>query len=224
VVFSAPGAADRLPAVAESLSAAAPVVVLGGPPAAGGAAALGLLLPEGSRLAEILGTEGSDPAAVDRLSDVLRRIGRLPVAARRGGIVAPMAAALAAVVQHLADRHGAAAAAALMARAGMAVEGAAGDAAALMPRLLGALANQGMRLVGQGVALRPADIDLALVHGLHWPRHETGPMAWAEARGPLVLRADLRGWAPEAPGLWTPAPLLDGLIRDGIRLAALDAA
>jgi 3-hydroxyacyl-CoA dehydrogenase len=49
-------------------------------------------------------------------------------------------------------------------------------------------------------------------------------MAWAEIRGPLVLRADLRHWAPEAPGLWTPAPLLDGLIRDGIRLEALEAA
>lgn len=224
ILFAAPGAADRLPEVAGGLGAQVPVVVLGGASAAGGAAAHGILLPDGSRLAEILSTGSSDPAVTDRLADVMRRIGRLPVVARQAGIVAPMAAVLAAAMQHVAERHGAAMAAALMGCLGMGADGAAGDPAPLMPRLLGALANQGMRLVGEGVALRPSDVDLALVHGLGWPRHVTAPMAWAEARGPLVLRADLRAWAPEAPGLWTPAPLLDGLIRDGIRLAALEAA
>lgn len=224
IIFSAPGAADRLPEVAGGVGADAPVVVLGGAPAAGGAAAHGLLLPTGSVLAEILATEGSDPAVTDRLADVLRRAGRLPLVARRAGIVAPMAAVLAAGLQHLAERHGVGLAAALMVRVGMATDGAEGDPAPLLPRLLGALANQGMRLLGDGVAMRPSDVDLALVHGLGWPRHVTAPMAWAEMRGPLVLRADLRGWAPEAPGLWTPAPLLDGLIRDGIRLTALEAA
>jgi 3-hydroxyacyl-CoA dehydrogenase len=224
IVFAAPGAADRLPELASSAGADTPVVVVGGTPAAGGAAAHGLLLPNGSVLAEVLATEGSNPSVTDRLADVLRRMGRIPVVARRAGIVAPMAAVLAAAVQHLSERHGAGLAAALMARLGMAVDGADADPAPLMPRLLGALANQGMRLLGDGVALRPSDVDLALIHGLGWPRHVTSPMAWAETRGPLVLRADLRGWAPDAPGLWTPAPLLDGLIRDGIRLDALEVA
>jgi hypothetical protein len=38
----------------------------------------------------------------------------------------------------------------------------------------------------------------------------------------MVLRHDLRAWAGDAP-LWTPAPLIDRLIRDGRTLAALDA-
>jgi 3-hydroxyacyl-CoA dehydrogenase len=49
-------------------------------------------------------------------------------------------------------------------------------------------------------------------------------MHWAEARGMLVLRADLQSWADSAPDLWAPAPLIDRLIHDGTRLAALNDA
>ena len=48
-----------------------------------------------------------------------------------------------------------------------------------------------------------------------------GPMHLADRRGLMALRADLRRWAGEDP-LWTPAPFLDRLIRDGLRLETLD--
>jgi 3-hydroxyacyl-CoA dehydrogenase len=88
-------------------------------------------------------------------------------------------------------------------------------------RWLGALANEGLRLLDQGIARHPSDIDLVLVQGHGFPRWRGGPMHLAERRGLMALRADLRGWADENP-LWSPAPLLDRMIRDGQRLSDPD--
>jgi 3-hydroxyacyl-CoA dehydrogenase len=93
----------------------------------------------------------------------------------------------------------------------------------IVARWLGALANEGFRLMNQGIARRPSDIDLVLVQGHGFPRWRGGPMHLAERRGLMALRADLRRWAADDP-LWTPAPLLDRLIRDGQRLEAIDPA
>lgn len=88
-------------------------------------------------------------------------------------------------------------------------------------RWLGAMANEALRLLDQGIARRPSDVDHALVAGHDFPRWRGGPMHQADLRGLMVLRHDLRIWAEEDP-LWTPAPLLDRLIQDGMRLSDLD--
>jgi 3-hydroxyacyl-CoA dehydrogenase len=90
-------------------------------------------------------------------------------------------------------------------------------------RWLGAMATEGLRLLAQGVARRPSDIDLVLVAGHGFPRWQGGPMHQADRRGLLVLRHDLRQWAEEDP-VWAPSPLLDRLIQDGLRLSTLDGA
>jgi 3-hydroxyacyl-CoA dehydrogenase len=78
-------------------------------------------------------------------------------------------------------------------------------------RCLSAMANEGARVLDEGLALRPSDIDAAMVAGYGFPRWEAGPMAWAAERGLLVLRADLRRFAAQAPGFWAVAPLIDAL-------------
>lgn len=88
-------------------------------------------------------------------------------------------------------------------------------------RWLGALANEGMKLVDAGLALRPSDIDHLLVSGHHFPRWRGGPMHQADLRGLMVLRLDMRTWAADDP-CWTPAPLMDRLISEGLRLPGLD--
>jgi 3-hydroxyacyl-CoA dehydrogenase len=88
-------------------------------------------------------------------------------------------------------------------------------------RWLGAMTTEGLRLLDQGVARRPSDIDHLLVAGFGFPRWKGGPMHQADRRGLLVLRHDLRLWAAEN-SVWTPAPLLDRLIQDGHRLSVLD--
>lgn len=91
----------------------------------------------------------------------------------------------------------------------------------ILNRWLSALANEGARLLDEGIARRPSDIDYLMVAGYHFPRRRGGPMHQADRRGLMVLRHDLRTWGAEA-ALWSPAPLVDRLIRDGRSLAALD--
>lgn len=91
----------------------------------------------------------------------------------------------------------------------------------IVNRWLAALANEGARLVDEGLAKRPSDIDMLMVAGYQFPRWQGGPMHQADRRGLMVLRHDLRGWGGEA-ALWSPAPLIDRLISEGRSFAALD--
>lgn len=156
---------------------------------------------------------------------LFRSAGLMAVVAR-GPVLPPMRAALAAAAMHEAARAGKAEVAAALARLGPTVEGLpAGGSAAPGPlqiRLLAALANRGMALIGEGVVDRPGDIDAALVHGAGWLRHVPGPMLWAARRGLLVLRADLNRWKDEAPALWEPAALIGAMLRRGTRLDTLE--
>ena len=80
---------------------------------------------------------------------------------------------------------------------------------------LAALANQGARLLGEGVARRPSDIDAATILSGMFPRWQGGPMFQADRRGLLVLRADLKRRAETAPQIYAPDPIFDRLIADG---------
>ncbi len=193
----------------------AAAVVLGPPPQG----SLGLLLPDTGRLAEVAGEgEASGP-----LLALLARVRRMPVLTRGTGLVAAMRATLRhAVAVEIALGRRAEAVAGVVAGFGLGPGPAIADAG-IEARLRAALANQGLKLLGNGTALRPSDIDLALVHGAGWRRQVAGPMAWAADRGALVLRADLARLAPEAPELYTPAPFLSQLIHDEVRIEALDA-
>lgn len=91
----------------------------------------------------------------------------------------------------------------------------------IVNRWLGAIANEGFRLLDRGVARRPSDVDCLLVAGYSFPRWQGGPMHQAEERGLMVLRHDLRLWSQEHP-VWAPAPLIDRLIQDGLRISVLD--
>ncbi|MCF1709525.1 enoyl-CoA hydratase-related protein [Tabrizicola sp. J26] len=90
-------------------------------------------------------------------------------------------------------------------------------------RCLAALANEGARILGEAVVPRASDIDVVMVAGQGFPRWQGGPMFRAEARGLLVLRAELRRFADQAPEFWAVAPLIDQLIRDGRKLSDLGA-
>jgi 3-hydroxyacyl-CoA dehydrogenase len=96
------------------------------------------------------------------------------------------------------------------------------EAREVVPLCLAALANQGAKLLAEGVALRPGDIDaVAMASGL-LPRWQGGPMFQADRRGLMVLRAVLRQHKDRAPQLFTPAALLDDLIAEGRDFADLN--
>ncbi|GLS87199.1 hypothetical protein GCM10010873_21730 [Cypionkella aquatica] len=96
------------------------------------------------------------------------------------------------------------------------------EARAVLDACLAALANEGARLMSQGVARRPSDVDAAAVLNGIFPRWHGGPLFQADQRGLLVLRAYLRKRAEHAPALYAPDLLLDRLIADGQNFAALN--
>jgi 3-hydroxyacyl-CoA dehydrogenase len=95
--------------------------------------------------------------------------------------------------------------------------------AEIQRRCLLAMVNEGARVVEEGVAQRPSDIDVAMVHGFAFPRWRGGPMKWADLSGLLLIRKDLQDLTPEDPALWSPAGLLTDLVRNGRTFDSLNA-
>lgn len=95
-------------------------------------------------------------------------------------------------------------------------------AAEIRARCLSAMANEGARLVEEGIARRPSDVDFAMLAGYGYPRHRGGPMHEADREGPLMLREALRRFAVAESWFWRPAALLDEMIKNGRHFADLN--
>lgn len=74
--------------------------------------------------------------------------------------------------------------------------------------------NEGARLVGEGVATRPSDIDAVMVHGFGYPRGRGGPMLDADQTTPFQILRRIEILHKEDPSLWDIAPLLRELAAE----------
>ena len=77
------------------------------------------------------------------------------------------------------------------------------------------MVNEGAKVLADGIALRPLDIDVTFLYGYGFPRHRGGPMKYADTVGLPQILADLRSFAQEDPLFWQPAPLLVQLVAEG---------
>ena len=85
----------------------------------------------------------------------------------------------------------------------------------LQRRYLAAMVNEGAKVVAEGIALRPLDVDVTMVHGYGFPRWRGGPMKHADQIGLDKILADIRACEQEDPLFWQPAPLLVKLVEEG---------
>ncbi|WP_212523560.1 FAD-dependent oxidoreductase [Actibacterium sp. MT2.3-13A] len=76
-------------------------------------------------------------------------------------------------------------------------------------RLLAVLANEGARIVAEGIAEDDAAVDMVQVHGYGFPRWRGGPMHYAAAVGWEETAATMRRVAEESPGSWIIGPLAE---------------
>lgn len=82
------------------------------------------------------------------------------------------------------------------------------------------LVNEGAKILDEGIAQRPSDIDVVWLYGYNWPAHTGGPMHWADAVGleRVIAKADelsrTNDW-------YKPAPLLTRLVAEGRKFADL---
>jgi len=82
----------------------------------------------------------------------------------------------------------------------------------IMRRYMAAMVNEGAKVLQEGIALRPLDIDVTFLNGYGFPRWRGGPMHWADSVGLDTILTDVRTFAQEDALFWQPAPLLEQLV------------
>lgn len=89
-------------------------------------------------------------------------------------------------------------------------------------RAILAMIEEGLHILDEGIARRPADIDLVLVHGYGFPRWRGGPMHHADRIGLPAVLDRLAALAAEDSLSWRVPGLLKTLVATGNSLASLN--
>lgn len=92
----------------------------------------------------------------------------------------------------------------------------------ILERMIYPIVNEGARILEEGVAARPGDIDVVWLYGYAWPIHRGGPMYYADRIGLARIVNSLSHYA-KATGdaSLDPAPLLQRLAAEGKTFASL---
>jgi 3-hydroxyacyl-CoA dehydrogenase len=94
----------------------------------------------------------------------------------------------------------------------------------IIRRYMAAMINEGANVVHDQIALRPLDVDVAMMHGYGFPRFRGGPMHYADHYGLARVLADIRAFQEHDAVFWQPSPLLVDLVESGNTFASLNAA
>jgi len=94
----------------------------------------------------------------------------------------------------------------------------------ILERLLLPMVNEGARILEEGIAYRPVDIDVIFANGFGWPAWRGGPMFWADRMGLKKVRDRLEQYAEATgdPNL-KPAALIGRLAEEGGSFATMKA-
>ncbi|HEV7634017.1 MAG TPA: 3-hydroxyacyl-CoA dehydrogenase NAD-binding domain-containing protein [Bradyrhizobium sp.] len=92
----------------------------------------------------------------------------------------------------------------------------------ILERMMYPMINEGARILEEGIAARPSDIDVIWLYGYGWPIYRGGPMFYADQVGLKHIADRLSFYARETndPSL-EPAPLLKRLAAEGKTFASL---
>jgi 3-hydroxyacyl-CoA dehydrogenase len=92
----------------------------------------------------------------------------------------------------------------------------------VLKRCLYPLINEGARVLEEGIAIRPCDIDIVYINGYGFPEVTGGPMFWADQQGLDNVLKDIKRFQEIYGGdIWKPAPLLEKLVAEGKTFASL---
>jgi 3-hydroxyacyl-CoA dehydrogenase len=95
----------------------------------------------------------------------------------------------------------------------------------ILERMMYPMINEGAKILDEGIAARPSDIDVIWLYGYGWPIYRGGPMYWADTVGLQKIADRLAYYAKDTndPSL-EPAPLLKRLAAEGKTFASQAAA
>jgi 3-hydroxyacyl-CoA dehydrogenase len=91
----------------------------------------------------------------------------------------------------------------------------------ILERCTYAQINEGAKILEEGIAIRPSDIDIVWINGYGWPVYRGGPMFYADTVGLKNVVAKLKEYGPKLGKDFTISPLLEKLAAEGKRFQDL---
>ncbi len=89
-------------------------------------------------------------------------------------------------------------------------------------RILFAMINEGAKILEEGIAQRPLDIDVVFLNGYGFPAYRGGPMFHADAVGLDKVVAVIKEYAKGDAYAWRIAPLLEDCVRRGVTFSSFN--
>ncbi len=94
----------------------------------------------------------------------------------------------------------------------------------IVDRYMTAMISEAARVVEDGTALRPIDVDAVFLFGYGFPRFRGGPLHYADTVGAAELVRRIGAYADEDPHYWQVPPILRRMADDGTSFADLNEA
>lgn len=94
----------------------------------------------------------------------------------------------------------------------------------IVERYMTAMISEAARVLAEGIALRPVDIDAVFLFGYGFPRHRGGPMMYADTLGAAALIERIERYATEDSHYWQVPPLLSQMAAEGRSFADMNAS
>ena len=85
----------------------------------------------------------------------------------------------------------------------------------ILERCIYPMINEGAKILDEGKAIRPSDVDVVWVNGYGWPVHRGGPMYYADRVGLDKVLAKLKEFQAAMGDDFRPAALLERLVAEG---------
>jgi 3-hydroxyacyl-CoA dehydrogenase len=85
----------------------------------------------------------------------------------------------------------------------------------IVQRCIYPLINEAAKILEEGIALRPSDVDMVWINGYGFPPYRGGPMHFADSQGIKKVYDTIVGFREKYGDHWQPAPLLEQLANDG---------
>ena len=92
----------------------------------------------------------------------------------------------------------------------------------IVERYMTAMVSEAVRVLEDGIARRPIDIDATFLFGYGFPRFRGGPMHYADTVGAAELVARIERYASDDPHFWQVPEMLRRMARDGTTFAELN--
>ena len=89
----------------------------------------------------------------------------------------------------------------------------------IVERIVYALINEGAKILDEGIALRPVDIDIIYIYGYGFPAFRGGPMWYADTVGLDKVCDRIEQFERQHGSIWTPSTLIKNLADSGKKFA-----